>query len=124
MEGANVGKQKRAIESPSGWGTRHTIVVVAALGNLLGYFLRVDMSVAIVAMVDQSERVSIFPINTFLRNTDGLNFRAGNSNNASLYGEECPPENATRPETNGGGTFQWDQSQQGLILSGYREEED
>ena len=60
MEGANVGKQKRAIESPSGWGTRHTIVVVAALGNLLGYFLRVDMSVAIVAMVDQSEEVTIF----------------------------------------------------------------
>ena len=31
-------------------------MVVAALGNLLGYFLRVDMSVAIVAMVDQSKR--------------------------------------------------------------------
>ena len=117
-------EKKGTIEVPSGWGWRHTVVVVTAVGNLLGYFLRVDMSVAIVAMVDQSERVSIFPINTFLRNTDGLNFRAGNSNNASLYGEECPPLNATRPEANVGGTFQWDQSQQGLILSGYREEED
>ena len=60
MKAPNIVRVKRAVESPSGWGTRHTIVVVAALGNLLGYFLRVDMSVAIVAMVDQSEQVSIF----------------------------------------------------------------
>ena len=60
MKASNTVRVKRAVESPSGWGTRHTIVVVAALGNLLGYFLRVDMSVAIVAMVDQSEEVTIF----------------------------------------------------------------
>ena len=60
MKGSEVGKVRRSKEGPSGWGTRHTIVVVAALGNLLGYFLRVDMSVAIVAMVDQSERLFIF----------------------------------------------------------------
>ena len=30
-------------------------MVVAAVGNLLGYFLRVDMSVAIVDMVDQGK---------------------------------------------------------------------
>ena len=60
MKGTEVGKVRRSKEGPSGWGTRHTIVVVAALGNLLGYFLRVDMSVAIVAMVDQSERSCIF----------------------------------------------------------------
>ena len=43
-------------EAPYGWGWRHIVVVVAAIGNLLGYFLRVDMSVAIVDMVDQGER--------------------------------------------------------------------
>merc|ERR1712012_878748 len=94
MKASNIVKEGRSPEAPSGWGTRHTIVVVAALGNLLGYFLRVDMSVAIVAMVDQS------------------------NDNSSLYGEECPSENTTSPETQGG-TFQWDQSQQGLIPSGY-----
>ena len=56
MKATYVGNEKEEAEAPSGWGTRHTIVVVAAVGNLLGYFLRVDMSVAIVAMVDQSKR--------------------------------------------------------------------
>ena len=56
MKATCVGNEKEEAEAPSGWGTRHTIVVVAAVGNLLGYFLRVDMSVAIVAMVDQGER--------------------------------------------------------------------
>ena len=48
-------EKKGTIEVPSGWGWRHTVVVVTAVGNLLGYFLRVDMSVAIVAMVDQGK---------------------------------------------------------------------
>ena len=52
MKASNIVNEGRS----SGWGTRHTIVVAAAVGNLLGYFLRVDMSVAIVAMVDQSKR--------------------------------------------------------------------
>ena len=56
MKASDIVKEGISAEAPSGWGTRHTIVVVAALGNLLGYFLRVDMSVAIVAMVDQSKR--------------------------------------------------------------------
>ena len=54
MKAANMEK-KGTIEVPSGWGWRHTVVVVTAVGNLLGYFLRVDMSVAIVAMVDQGK---------------------------------------------------------------------
>ena len=48
-------ERKGGIQVPSGWGRRHTVVVVAAVGNLLGYFLRVDMSVAIVDMVDQGK---------------------------------------------------------------------
>ena len=53
MKHAAYVEKKGAMEHPYGWGWRHVVVVVAAVGNLLGYFLRVDMSVAIVDMVDQ-----------------------------------------------------------------------
>ena len=39
----------------SGWGARFTLVVLTFLGQALSYTARVDMSVAIVAMVDRSE---------------------------------------------------------------------
>ena len=39
----------------SGWGARFTLVALTFLGQALSYSARVDMSVAIVAMVDRSE---------------------------------------------------------------------
>ena len=41
----------------SGWGVRFTLVVLIFFGNALSYAARVDMSIAIVAMVDRSEYV-------------------------------------------------------------------
>ena len=41
----------------SGWGARFTLVVLIFFGNALSYAARVDMSIAIVAMVDRSEQI-------------------------------------------------------------------
>ena len=38
-----------------GWGARFTLVVLFFFGNALSYAVRVDMSIAIVAMVDRSK---------------------------------------------------------------------
>ena len=39
----------------SGWGTRFTMITMTFFGKALCYAARVDMSVAIVAMVDRSK---------------------------------------------------------------------
>ena len=39
----------------SGWGSRFTLVALTFIGQALCYAVRVDMSVAIVAMVNRSE---------------------------------------------------------------------
>ncbi len=41
--------------SDLGWGARFTLVAMVFLGNALCYAVRVDMSVAIVAMVNRSK---------------------------------------------------------------------
>ena len=47
---------KHAVPIPSsGWGARFTFVTMTFLGKALCYAARVDMSVAIVAMVDRSK---------------------------------------------------------------------
>ena len=47
---------KHAVPIPSsGWGARFTFVAMTFLGKALCYAARVDMSVAIVAMVDRSK---------------------------------------------------------------------
>ena len=44
----------------SGWGARFTLVALTFLGQALSYTARVDMSVAIVAMVDRSELSNLY----------------------------------------------------------------
>ena len=38
-------------KKPSGWGARYTFVLMICFGNLITYTTRVDISVALVAMV-------------------------------------------------------------------------
>ena len=42
------------IKKPANWGTRHTFVILAFLGCANVYAMRVNLSVAIVAMVGSS----------------------------------------------------------------------
>ena len=48
------GQQRILNMRASGWGTRFTMVVMTFFGKALCYAARVDMSVAIVAMVNRS----------------------------------------------------------------------
>ena len=78
------------------WGTRHTFSLLAFLGFANIYAMRVNLSVAIVAMVNSP-----------------------NGDN-STTGSECPvyENNHTKPHINGD-QFDWDSKQQGLILGSF-----
>ena len=81
------------------WYSTYTFTLMGFLGNMLIMSTRVDLSVAIVAMV----------------NTSGSN---------TSLGVECLEEEGSDPGDAGsndidGGEFNWDEQTQGLILSAY-----
>lgn len=81
------------------WGTRHTLGVMGFLGVSCVYAMRVNLSVAIVAMVRSLPK---------------------NVTNSSHAEEVCiKPEDQYNPdqEENENGEFDWDEATQGLILS-------
>ena len=82
-------------QKPERWGTRHTFVLLSFLGFANIYAMRVNLSVAIVAMVSSSDR-----------------------KNDTNLGTECPFPNTTHPNTNSG-DFDWDSKEQGLILGSF-----
>ena len=49
---------------PSGWGARHTLAVLSCLGFFVAFALRVNMSMAIVAMVNGTalSQLSLFNV--------------------------------------------------------------
>ena len=49
-----ISKGAKSFVSAKGWGVRHTFVLMLALGNAIAYSTRVNISVLIVAMADQS----------------------------------------------------------------------
>ena len=79
------------------WGTRHTFSLLAFLGFANIYAMRVNLSVAIVAMVNSP-----------------------NTENDTNIGHECPLDTAnhTRQPTNGD-QFDWTSTEQGLILGSF-----
>ena len=93
------------------WGTRHTFTFLSFLGLAVNYCMRVNMSVAIVAMVKQSifkyfEREKcgcILNLSKFgfshYRPKDAYNYflclYIGNDNDSSNIGTECPMRNET-----------------------------
>ena len=91
-EGNEIPPQRRSV-----WGTRHTFVLLSFFGFANIYAMRVNLSVAIVAMVSNSD-----------------------PNNDTNIGTECKPFNTTDDHTDhGGGEFDWDSKQQGLILGSF-----
>ena len=82
---------------PSIWGTRHTFVLLSFLGFANIYAMRVNLSVAIVAMVSSSDR-----------------------KNDTNIGTQCPITNTTDDNSNSdGGDFDWNSKEQGLILGSF-----
>ena len=81
----------------SRWGTRHTFVLLSFLGFANIYAMRVNLSVAIVAMVSSSDR-----------------------KNDTNIGTQCPIPNTTHDDPDiGGGDFDWNSKEQGLILGSF-----
>ena len=82
---------------PSRWGTRHTFVLLSFLGFANIYAMRVNLSVAIVAMVSSSDR-----------------------KNDTNIGTQCPLTNTSDDNPDiGGGDFDWNSKEQGLILGSF-----
>ncbi|XP_068218359.1 putative inorganic phosphate cotransporter [Palaemon carinicauda] len=84
------------IPKPKGWGARHTLVVLGFTGLCVAYLNRINLSIAIVAMVAANSSTT-----------------TGNSS------EICPfPEdwNATSGGDMTGGEFDWDEGVQGILL--------
>lgn len=94
-------KQETTEERPKAcWGARHTMAFIGFLGATCVYAMRVNLSVAIVAMVKSD---------------------AKNATNSSDLNQVClPPEDYDPSEDgNENGEFDWNEVTQGLILSSF-----
>ncbi|KAF7994577.1 hypothetical protein HCN44_004049 [Aphidius gifuensis] len=89
------------VEVESRWmlGSRHFVILMLFLGMANAYIMRTNMSVAIVAMVDQKA-------------VNGENYTSSN---------ECLDQNAEVPieDDKSNGSFKWDTKEQGWLLSSF-----
>jgi len=86
--------EKTGAKPSSCWGTRHTLTFMSFLGIAVNYCMRVNMSVAIVAMVKPD-------------------------NDSTIIGTECPMRNESDDNTSPTGDFEWTQTEQSWILSSF-----
>ncbi|CAB3999987.1 sialin-like [Paramuricea clavata] len=78
------------------FGKRHILVLLGLLGFINVYALRVNLSVALVAMVNSTYT----------------------NQNSEVSSHECTPDSSTS-EKSEDGTFEWDQDTQGIILGSF-----
>ncbi|XP_037069061.1 putative inorganic phosphate cotransporter [Pollicipes pollicipes] len=90
---------------PKGWGARHTLALFGCLGLFVSYALRVNMSMAIVAMVNGTALALTATYNSTPTGDD--DFCPGNR--SWQLGPELPED----------GPFVWSELTQGVILSAY-----
>nr|XP_045598157.1 sialin-like isoform X1 [Procambarus clarkii] len=92
-----------AEESSEGWGVRHTLTAVSCLGVAIQFAMRMNLSIAIVAMVG---------------------IRVSNTTNKT-FDDTCPlPDNGGNNDTSGDtgqteGDFDWNEQTQGLVLGSF-----
>ncbi|XP_043238701.1 putative inorganic phosphate cotransporter [Amphibalanus amphitrite] len=91
--------------TPSGWGARHTLAVLGCLGFFVAFALRVNMSMAIVAMVNGTALRLLSPHN----DSAGGGGRLCTGNRTYLIGNDLQQD----------GPFVWSELTQGVILSSY-----
>jgi hypothetical protein len=85
-------KQTKTI-STLGWGCRFTYVCLVFMGYAICYACRVDMSIAIVAMVNRSKFVNCNLVQSaFLKKI--LHFHAASGINSSEIEQECTSLNS------------------------------
>ena len=82
---------------PGCWGVRHTFVILAFLGCANVYAMRVNLSVAIVAMVDNTLsgkstliHNSYFSIFYIRKDLEKVTYFSGNTENETQLGYQCP----------------------------------
>ncbi|KAK7082633.1 hypothetical protein SK128_005066 [Halocaridina rubra] len=95
---SNIALVEYGIKKPKAWwGARHTLAFLGFLGFACVYAMRVNLSVAIVAMVKSEVK---------------------NNTNNTDDSEECPLPDDYNPEDNANenGDFEWNEATQGLIL--------
>lgn len=87
------------------FGQRHVLVFWGAMGFMLCYMMRVNLSVALVAMIDLSA-------------VEGENKSLNQECMQSVQPSHPSPSNSSRPAHHNG-MFQWSRQLQGLILSAF-----
>lgn len=103
------------VQRPRGWGARHTLAVMGCLGFFVSFCLRVNISMAIVAMVNHTALAMETQLPTAKINN---NYSAANSsgNTDVCGGGDLNEEQAAVTED---GPFVWGEMLQGVILSAY-----
>ncbi|XP_066938077.1 putative inorganic phosphate cotransporter isoform X2 [Macrobrachium rosenbergii] len=100
MRAALVDSRDAGDRARSCWGARHTLVFMSFLGISCVYAMRVNLSVAIVAMVKSQPK---------------------NYTNSSDLSEVCQPPDGYDPsdDENLEGEFEWNEATQGMILGSF-----
>lgn len=91
-----LGKASQEAPKPPGWGYRHLLAFLAFLGFFNVYCMRVNLSVAMVAMVNTTEKAEV-----------------------NLSSGECPDDHAKNTTTNNNGEFNWHSDTVGYILGSF-----
>lgn len=95
----------------SGWGTRHTVIAMGFWGFAMSYAMRVNLSIAIVAMVKRNATPTPPPAHLAISD-----YAVGNGTGAA-----CPGPIHTTDVTvdTDDGEFYWDEVEQGIILGSF-----
>lgn len=105
MAASRKGSSDQQEDAPGWLKCRFTFALLGFLGIAILYALRVNLSVAIVTMVAKSST-------------------AASTASTAAQGDTCPTDGAassatTTSDGGGGGEFDWDESYQGFVLSGF-----
>ncbi|XP_043194451.1 putative inorganic phosphate cotransporter isoform X1 [Amphibalanus amphitrite] len=110
--GALVDGKRMDVKRPNGWGARHSLAVLGCLGFFVSFSLRVNMSMAIVAMVNHTALAELSH-----QHPGGPNASAPPPDvDICHQGKAAPKEEVVITED---GPFVWTEMMQGVILSSY-----
>lgn len=111
------------------FSVRFLMAILLFIGYCLNYMQKIDLSIAIVCMVNQTaldelkrnETGGQFQDIKMLNDSHAVNMNMSylNTTRAPLPGDQCPSEISTKKKKRFDGPFVWDKSVQGYIMSAY-----
>ncbi|CAL8075243.1 unnamed protein product [Orchesella dallaii] len=110
---------------PSGWGTRHTVIAMGFWGFAMSYAMRVNLSIAIVAMVRRNDSIPTPPHPAPHLTYTGLPLRDFSTEFRNTSGPACPTSTpihhgeAAAIFDEDPGEFNWNEVEQGIILGSF-----